>query len=288
MKVTQRLQVSRRTIRAAGPQEQRPLKPPWILRLVDRVAAPAAAFWRASSASACAPSTCIRPRRPGSYLVRSPLPSSPFTSRSAQWSQVRKSITFNFWLRVPDQGLLAGTRWSRGGTLAGVLRHGRVRARSAGRGLTPAEADERPSVGRALCRRAHGRRHGLQQFLESLWRDAVRRRRAQPGSVCRPAARHNYQSGLAVFGVQADLTGANLHGTATCMQPGLSVPSPTPTAIHWRCFRRDLKSEPDWFGTLTGRAGLAAGAQGRMLLYSKGGLAWIHDGHRHGGQQHPA
>ena len=88
----------------------------------------------------------------------------------------------------------------------------------------------------------------------------------------------NYQSGLAVFGLQADVSGANMHGTFTCMQPELSVPGPPPAAnFIGGAFGATCQSEPDWFGTVTGRAGIALGPQGRILLYGKGGLAWMHN-----------
>jgi opacity protein-like surface antigen len=43
-----------------------------------------------------------------------------------------------------------------------------------------------------------------------------------------------------------------------------------------KAFGATCQAEPDWFGTLTGRVGVAVGPQGRILLYGKGGLAWAH------------
>ncbi len=86
---------------------------------------------------------------------------------------------------------------------------------------------------------------------------------------------YNYQSGQMVYGLQADATWSNLQGTATCMQPAKEGAGAA--GFVGSFFGATCQAEPDWFGTLTARGGLAFGPNGRMLAYGKGGLAWIHN-----------
>jgi opacity protein-like surface antigen len=97
-----------------------------------------------------------------------------------------------------------------------------------------------------------------------------------PGPFLGGQIGYNYQDGIAVYGLQADATWANMQGTATCMQPAHQLPAMNPAFVGG-AFGATCQTEPDWFGTLTARAGLALGPQGRMLVYGKGGLAWIHN-----------
>ncbi len=107
----------------------------------------------------------------------------------------------------------------------------------------------------------------------TLFGDEVR----SPGPFIGGQIGYNYQYGQFVYGLQADATWANLQGTATCMQPGRTLAEPS-DSFRGGAFGATCEVEPDWFGTLTARGGLALGPGGRMLVYGKGGLAWIHDG----------
>lgn len=70
---------------------------------------------------------------------------------------------------------------------------------------------------------------------------------------------YNWQTGWAVFGVQGDITGMDVKGTAPC----LGVASCT--------------AKSDWLATVTGRFGGVVGD--RTLVYVKGGAAWMHTNH---------
>jgi opacity protein-like surface antigen len=81
-----------------------------------------------------------------------------------------------------------------------------------------------------------------------------------------------------VFGGQADITRANLNGTFTCLQPALSLGPLPPSNIPGfmgGAYGATCQVQPRWFGTVTGRVGLATGPHGNVLLYAKGGLAWM-------------
>lgn len=65
----------------------------------------------------------------------------------------------------------------------------------------------------------------------------------------------NYQTGAWVFGLEGDLSWANLNGQSVC---------PNPAA--------NCRTEINWLGTFTGRVGYAFD---RALLYVKGGVAWV-------------
>lgn len=74
-------------------------------------------------------------------------------------------------------------------------------------------------------------------------------------------AGYNFQSGWAVFGVQGDIAGTNIRGTAPCVI-GLLF----------------CTSETNWIATVTGRLG--AVVLDRGLVYVKGGGAWMNTDHR--------
>jgi outer membrane immunogenic protein len=72
----------------------------------------------------------------------------------------------------------------------------------------------------------------------------------------------NYQINQFVFGVEGDVSWANLKGSSTL--PGF-VGAPA---------GQTFNSEVDWTATLTGRVGIALD---RWLVYGKGGVAWAGD-----------
>jgi outer membrane immunogenic protein len=71
---------------------------------------------------------------------------------------------------------------------------------------------------------------------------------------------YNWQTGSIVFGVEIDVTGSDMSGSAT--------QSFTPS---WRS-----ATDINWLGTITGRVGFA---WDRALLYAKGGFAWADEDH---------
>lgn len=75
-------------------------------------------------------------------------------------------------------------------------------------------------------------------------------------------AGYNYQSGILVYGVEADVAFPQIEGTSTC------------SALSGSFINSDCKVGMDAFGTLTARLGLALGPDGRSLIYGKGGAAW--------------
>ncbi len=83
----------------------------------------------------------------------------------------------------------------------------------------------------------------------------------QIGYNWQPAGTGGYKDGPAygnfVFGVEADIQGANIGGSATIIGPGGTPYTATDTL--------------DWFGTVRGRVGYAFGA---TLLYGTGGFAY--------------
>ena len=68
-------------------------------------------------------------------------------------------------------------------------------------------------------------------------------------------AGYNWQSGLWVFGIEGDFSGADIKGTSPCL-------------LILNC-----SSKVDWTADITGRLGVTVGAGG--LVYVKGGAAWI-------------
>lgn len=72
-------------------------------------------------------------------------------------------------------------------------------------------------------------------------------------------AGYNWQSGIAVFGIQGDFAGADIKGTNPC----LLVLSCT--------------TKSDWLATVSGRVGAVIAERG--LIYVKGGAAWLNSTH---------
>ncbi len=107
----------------------------------------------------------------------------------------------------------------------------------------------------------------------TLFGDEVR----SPGPFIGGQLGYNYQYGQAVLGLQADATWANLQGTATCMQPVRKLPAAPPAVFVGGAFGATCEAEPDAFGTITAKGGLVLGPSDRILVYGKGGLAWIHN-----------
>jgi opacity protein-like surface antigen len=106
----------------------------------------------------------------------------------------------------------------------------------------------------------------------TLFGDDVR----SPGPFIGGQLGYNYQFGAAVLGLQADASWTNLQGTATCMQPARGITGAPPQFVGG-AFGATCQAEPDAFGTITAKGGLAFGPSDRILLYGKGGLAWIHN-----------
>jgi opacity protein-like surface antigen len=68
-----------------------------------------------------------------------------------------------------------------------------------------------------------------------------------------------------VFGAEADVSALSADGTATCFaSSGIFVSA-------------NCRVRQDTSGSLTGRVGYAAGAGGHILVYAKGGAAWLHE-----------
>lgn len=72
---------------------------------------------------------------------------------------------------------------------------------------------------------------------------------------------YNWQSGIVVYGIEADIQWANIHDSATVAtaEPGLDF---------------DASQKLDWFGTVRGRLGITPWSQGGALLYVTGGLIY--------------
>lgn len=71
-------------------------------------------------------------------------------------------------------------------------------------------------------------------------------------------AGYNWQAGQWVFGIEGDISWADMNGNALCGP-----------ALAFTC-----NSDVNWLATLTGRVGYT---WDRMLLYVKGGVAWADD-----------
>lgn len=93
------------------------------------------------------------------------------------------------------------------------------------------------------------------------------------GQVRSPAALGGAQAGYNwqlpnsnwVFGVEADASALGADGSATCLaSSGLFISA-------------NCRVRQNAGGSLTGRAGFAMGPSGRVLVYAKGGAAWIHE-----------
>jgi outer membrane immunogenic protein len=72
-------------------------------------------------------------------------------------------------------------------------------------------------------------------------------------------AGYNWQSGWAVFGVQADIAGMDIKGTTPCL------------------LLLSCTDKSNWLATASGRIG--AVALDRILIYAKGGAAWMNTKH---------
>jgi outer membrane immunogenic protein len=70
---------------------------------------------------------------------------------------------------------------------------------------------------------------------------------------------YNFQSGWAVFGVQADIAGLDVKGTTPCL------------------FVASCTGETNWLATVTGRVGGVVAD--KTLIYIKGGAAWLNSTH---------
>jgi len=83
---------------------------------------------------------------------------------------------------------------------------------------------------------------------------------------------YNWQGmgSLWVFGLEADIQGSGQKASGSYALPSVFVPGVgtfPPTAINY-------EDKLEWFGTVRGRIGYAAGDQGRWLPYITGGLAY--------------
>jgi outer membrane immunogenic protein len=67
---------------------------------------------------------------------------------------------------------------------------------------------------------------------------------------------YNYQLGVMVIGVEGEFSGSSLRGS----YPALDTIDTLTTSV-------------DYFGTVTGKLGVAVN---RLLIYGKGGVAWVH------------
>lgn len=79
-------------------------------------------------------------------------------------------------------------------------------------------------------------------------------------------AGYNYQSGMMVYGLEADLALPQVEGTSTC------------SSLSGSFINSSCKVGINAFGSLTGRVGLALGPDGRSLVYGKAGAAWTSGG----------
>lgn len=123
-----------------------------------------------------------------------------------------------------------------------------------------------PHLGGALDRSDVSNPYG-----QTLFGDEVR----SPGTLAGGQIGYNKQYGALVVGVETDVSWADLDGTFTCLQPVRGQPDVGPSFIGG-AFGATCRVQADWLGTLTGRIGAAVGPDGRLLLYAKGGLAWMH------------
>jgi len=85
-----------------------------------------------------------------------------------------------------------------------------------------------------------------------------------PGPIAGGQTGYNWQHDHLVFGVEADVSWADLYGTETCFAySGFFVSS-------------DCTMRSNVFGTLSGRAGFLVGPDAATLIYGKAGAAWVH------------
>jgi outer membrane immunogenic protein len=76
-------------------------------------------------------------------------------------------------------------------------------------------------------------------------------------------AGHNWQVGLLVLGVEADISWSDVDGGSSA--------SPVPTGGLFVQFRTNAERSLDWFGTIRGRLGITGGP---WLIYGTGGWAY--------------
>ncbi|AHB48192.1 porin [Hyphomicrobium nitrativorans NL23] len=79
-------------------------------------------------------------------------------------------------------------------------------------------------------------------------------------------AGYTYQSGIVVYGLDADVSFPRVEGTGTC------------SALSGSFVNANCVTDIDAFGTLAARLGLALGASGRTVIYGKAGAAWYAGG----------
>lgn len=73
---------------------------------------------------------------------------------------------------------------------------------------------------------------------------------------------YNYQSGIVVYGLEAEIAFPEVEGTSTC------------SSLSGSFVNASCRIGIDTFGALTARLGLALGPDGRSLIYGKAGAAW--------------
>jgi opacity protein-like surface antigen/outer membrane protease len=83
-----------------------------------------------------------------------------------------------------------------------------------------------------------------------------------PGPMAGGQIGYNYQTGSVVWGVEADVSWADMEGTGTC------------SALSGTFVNSNCLVTTDAFGTLAGRLGLVLGPDDRALIYGKAGAAW--------------
>lgn len=97
-------------------------------------------------------------------------------------------------------------------------------------------------------------------FGPSMYGDSIR----MPSALAGAQAGYNWQtSPRFVVGVEADISAMDADGADTCLAPSGMLTS----------FNCRVRHEA--FGSVTGRIGVPAGADGRSLVYIKGGAAWL-------------
>ena len=101
--------------------------------------------------------------------------------------------------------------------------------------VSPASAGDRPFSWTGFYAGAHtGAAMDYNDFSNpygaTLFGGEVR----SPGPFLGGQLGYNYQSGIAVYGLQADVTWANMQGTATCMQPAHTLPAGIGEALERR------------------------------------------------------
>jgi outer membrane immunogenic protein len=86
---------------------------------------------------------------------------------------------------------------------------------------------------------------------------------------------YNFQYGWTVFGIEADVSAADIKGSGS-NDPRAFGPPIFNTGTGCLDRTGDCTSKIEAFGTLTARLGIAAD---RVLFYAKGGAAWAHEKH---------